>query len=106
MQRYTDANSFSQLRLGYPIAFMERRGLLEILHNAPSDKSKIRVNTNVARIEKGEGGAKVLTTDGREYEADLVVGADGIHSTVRREMWRLMGQMVVSNMAESEKQSA
>lgn len=30
----------------------------------------------------------VKTTAGNEYTASLVVGADGVHSTVRSEMWR------------------
>lgn len=30
----------------------------------------------------------VQTQDGCTYTADIVVGADGVHSTVRKKMWR------------------
>lgn len=30
----------------------------------------------------------VRTQDGSVYTGDIVVGADGVHSTVRQEMWR------------------
>ena len=101
----TDARLLTY-RFGYPIAFMERRALLEILHESLPDKSKIHANTGVIRVEQDESGAKVHTTEGHEYEADMVVGADGIHSKVRAEMWRMMGQTVTDKMAESEKESA
>jgi 2-polyprenyl-6-methoxyphenol hydroxylase-like FAD-dependent oxidoreductase len=36
-----------------------------------------------------EGGVHVFTQDGSVYTGDLVVGADGVHSKVRSEMWRI-----------------
>jgi 2-polyprenyl-6-methoxyphenol hydroxylase-like FAD-dependent oxidoreductase len=32
---------------------------------------------------------EVSTASGMIFKGDLIVGADGIHSTVRREMWRI-----------------
>lgn len=34
-------------------------------------------------------GVRVDTTDNGSFEGHIVVGADGIHSTVRQEMWRI-----------------
>ncbi|KAF4447568.1 FAD binding domain-containing protein [Fusarium austroafricanum] len=80
---------------GYPIVFLERRRLLEILYNALPEKTKVQVNKTVSDIEKcSEGGkysVRVRTLDGNVYEGDLVVGADGVHSRTRSEMWRLSG---------------
>lgn len=37
----------------------------------------------------GDSTLSVRTRDGATFHGDLVVGADGVHSRVRREMWRL-----------------
>ncbi|KID82770.1 FAD-dependent monooxygenase [Metarhizium guizhouense ARSEF 977] len=77
---------------GYPIAFLERRQLLRILYDALPDKTRIHVNKTMSTIEyftKDEmTGARVLTQEGDVYEGDLIVGADGIHSQTRGEIWR------------------
>lgn len=49
----------------------------------PSDW--IRMGTTPARIEERRGGVDVTFDDGRTETFDLVVGADGIHSTVREQ---------------------
>lgn len=44
----------------------------------------LRLQSPVAAVEPGDPGpAVVLTEDGTRYLADLVIGADGIHSVVR-----------------------
>ncbi|KAK7947005.1 uncharacterized protein PG986_011326 [Apiospora aurea] len=55
-----------------------------------------------ARIEQSGAGARVYTDDGEVYEGDIVVGADGIRSKILREMWRMMGEPVVNDFAQSE----
>ncbi|KAJ0419910.1 hypothetical protein BJY00DRAFT_301932 [Aspergillus carlsbadensis] len=43
----------------------------------------------VAKIEHHDGGVSIETRDGRIFTGDFVVGADGVHSKSREEMWRL-----------------
>ncbi|MFF4217059.1 FAD-dependent monooxygenase [Streptomyces nondiastaticus] len=44
----------------------------------------VRFGTTLTAIEDGTDGATVLLNDGTHLEADVVVGADGVHSAVRR----------------------
>lgn len=82
---------------------------MEILYNTLPDKTKLKVNKTVSNIEQyPEGGkynARVRTLDGDLYEGDLVVGADGVHSQTRREMWRLSGSSPTGDVPVSESNS-
>lgn len=77
-------------RHGYPIAFMDRQTVLQTLYNKIQNKSKVLTGKRVEAIDSSDPTVvKVITTDGSIYSGDIVVGADGIHSTVRQEMARL-----------------
>ncbi|GGY07987.1 hypothetical protein [Streptomyces anandii] len=43
----------------------------------------LRFGVGPARIDTGAYGARLTLTDGRALDADLLVGAEGIHSAVR-----------------------
>ncbi|KAM4067154.1 FAD binding domain-containing protein [Hirsutella rhossiliensis] len=94
---------------GYPIAFLERRKLLEILYDALPDKAEARVNKTVSSIDQqtgdGKSGVRVRTLDGDVYEGDMVVGADGVHSRTRSEMWRLSSSSGLAEISASERSS-
>jgi 2-polyprenyl-6-methoxyphenol hydroxylase-like FAD-dependent oxidoreductase len=47
----------------------------------------LQVNRRVDRFEQDEAGVRLHMGDGEVIEADLVVGADGIDSLVRRTLW-------------------
>lgn len=70
-------------------AILERRQLLEVLYTGLQDKSKVHTGKQVTSILPTESGVSVTTADGASYDGDLVVGADGVHSFVRSEMWRV-----------------
>ncbi|MGI6873716.1 FAD-dependent oxidoreductase [Amycolatopsis sp. 3B14] len=47
----------------------------------------LRVDCPVQTVEQDENGVSVALADGEVLEADVVVGADGIDSLVRRTLW-------------------
>ncbi|KAL3477319.1 hypothetical protein BJX99DRAFT_269911 [Aspergillus californicus] len=78
-------------RFGLPLAFLERRKLLQILFHSLPDASRVLVGQTVVSVEQDTAGNSIAvrTKDGSLHRGDLVVGADGVHSRVRAEMWRL-----------------
>ncbi|KAA8577333.1 hypothetical protein EYC84_007296 [Monilinia fructicola] len=84
-------NSFVQ-RHGYPILFLDRQSVLQVLYDNIKDKSKVITEKRLAKVDMNEKGVLATMTDGSEFAGDVLVGGDGIHSTVRSEMWRLANE--------------
>ncbi|RYO53648.1 hypothetical protein AA0116_g10503 [Alternaria tenuissima] len=76
-------------RIGYPQVFIDRQDALQILFNNLKSKERVLTNKRVCRVEHEASGVKVFTKDGSTYTGDFVVGADGVHSAIRQEMWRI-----------------
>ncbi|KAJ4350594.1 hypothetical protein N0V95_004598 [Ascochyta clinopodiicola] len=87
-----NASQKSIERLGYEPIFVDRQMIIQVLYDNLRDKSKVLTKQGVARVEEAAGEVKVITEGGEAFSGDILVGADGIHSTVRREMWRLADQ--------------
>lgn len=77
--------------------------VLQVLHSSIVDKSKILTSKRVTKLELLDSAVKVYTKDGGEFTGNIVIGADGIHSAVREEMWRLADQLEPGHLPESEK---
>ncbi|OJI96505.1 hypothetical protein ASPVEDRAFT_872267 [Aspergillus versicolor CBS 583.65] len=92
-------------RFGLPLAFLERRKLLQILYWSLPDTSRVHVGKTVVAVDHiwGDSGMAVRTRDGATFYGDIVVGADGVHSRVRREMWRLAEIDLPGSITEQEK---
>ncbi|KAJ4328585.1 hypothetical protein N0V84_000944 [Fusarium piperis] len=58
------------------------------LIDIPLNESNVR-NADVESVTELDQGVEVRTTKGEVYRGDILVGADGIYSTVRKEMWRI-----------------
>ncbi|KAF5715955.1 zeaxanthin epoxidase chloroplastic [Fusarium mundagurra] len=80
-------------RHGYPMVFLDRQMLLQVLYNNTKDKSKVLTNKRVVRTELVNGGVHAVTSEGTIFTGDILVGADGVHSTVRSQMWKLAGRL-------------
>jgi 2-polyprenyl-6-methoxyphenol hydroxylase-like FAD-dependent oxidoreductase len=64
------------------------RGDLEAaLYRALDDPARVRFGTTVVRISQDGSGVSALLSDGTEERVDLLIGADGLHSQVRAEVF-------------------
>jgi len=64
------------------------RGDIErVLHDALPESVEIRFGTRLKAVEMAEAGVNAMLSDGGREEADLLVGADGIHSQVRAQVF-------------------
>jgi salicylate hydroxylase len=73
-------------RYGYPYFVMHRSDLLEVLLKACQAEPNVTLEPNryVIAVEDRETTTVVRTESGESYEADIVIGADGLRSNVRR----------------------
>jgi salicylate hydroxylase len=69
-------------QFGAPYYTLYRPDLIEMLAAAQPSEDMM-LGTEVTDVSATPGGAAVSTADGTRLEADLVLGCDGIHSTVR-----------------------
>lgn len=79
----------SVFRFGYPLAFLDRQRVLRHLGNSLPDSDRLYTGKVVYRLEDRRDFVRVHAKDGTYFDGDLIVGADGVHSKVRAEMWRL-----------------
>jgi 2-polyprenyl-6-methoxyphenol hydroxylase-like FAD-dependent oxidoreductase len=91
--QYMDGTGRVRARLGFEqfgrtvngrLMSLMRPDLEAVLREQLPDGVDLRYDTTVAGIDDGPHGVRLTLTDGSTIAADLLVGADGIHSTVRR----------------------
>lgn len=88
-------------RHGYDVGFFNRYDLLCVLHKHIREKERLLVNQKVVKVDTYEDKVVVQTSTGDVFEAQVIVGADGVRSTVREEMWR--NAEVAGAMPEEDK---
>ncbi|GAA3441262.1 FAD-dependent oxidoreductase [Planomonospora venezuelensis] len=70
--------------LGGRVLSLMRGGLESVLRSSLDPGVEVRYGTSVAAVRDVPGGVEAELTDGTVSRADLLAGADGIHSVVRR----------------------
>ncbi|KAL2849403.1 hypothetical protein BJX68DRAFT_267254 [Aspergillus pseudodeflectus] len=87
----SDAALLVGRRMGYPFGLVERRNVvLALLRGLKRKKECVITGKRVVRVEHEVDQDKPVTVvcaDGSRYEGDVVVGADGVRSKIREEMW-------------------
>jgi salicylate hydroxylase len=73
-------------KFGAPSVTTHRADLLGVLAGALAT-TEVRLGMRCTGVETRERGAAARFADGSEIEADIVVGADGIHSKVRESLF-------------------
>ena len=69
--------------------FFNRQWFLKVLYDQLKHKDRIHLKCRLDRVKPIEGGIEVTTKDGQTFTGDILIGADGIHSNVRKEMRRI-----------------
>ncbi|RAH45764.1 FAD-dependent oxidoreductase [Aspergillus brunneoviolaceus CBS 621.78] len=78
-------------RHGYPVAFLDRQAVLAVLHkHLGSAQDRVFLNKRVTKVDHLLEKVVVHCEDNTTFEGDLVVGADGVRSNIRYQMWDYM----------------
>ncbi|KAK6851815.1 hypothetical protein PG995_011940 [Apiospora arundinis] len=75
-----------QINHGHPWMCFHRAKLMNMLCSNLPDPSKVLLNKEVVSIETTETGVTVSCADKTTYTGSVVIGADGVRSTIRRLM--------------------
>ncbi|KAL8766492.1 MAG: hypothetical protein Q9194_006251 [Teloschistes cf. exilis] len=92
-------------KLGYPDLTLERREYLQVLYDELPNKSKVLTGKRVKNVVDNEEEAFVELDGGSVERGDLIVGCDGVHSTVRKAMWEIANQTIPNFITPQEKQT-
>jgi salicylate hydroxylase len=84
-----DLGSVSRKLYGYPYLTAHRADLHQTLANAVrrEDPDAIVLGAKMIAFDQQAHGVTVRTEDGRSFEGDVLVGADGVHSLVRETLF-------------------
>ena len=82
---------------------MERRNFLRIVHAQLPDKSKILEGKRVVDVTDNDEGVRVELQDGTFEEGDILIGCDGVHSSVRELMWKSANASIPGHISAREK---
>ncbi|KAK7981418.1 hypothetical protein PG988_003656 [Apiospora saccharicola] len=66
-----------------PLIMIERSRYLSALRDSIVDQSKLRAREGIVSYEEGPDGIAVTTDKGNRIQGSLLVGADGVHSSIR-----------------------
>ncbi len=84
-----DVGPVSETLYGFPYVTLHRHDLHRALADAvrAARPDAIRLGRRLVGLDQGSRGARLAFEDGGKTDADLVIGADGVHSVVRERLF-------------------
>lgn len=81
-----DLGAESEARYGHPYLMLYRPDLHAILVRALEERSlgALQLGAKVIDASQTDAGVSVVVDDGRRFDADVLIGADGVHSVIRQ----------------------
>jgi salicylate hydroxylase len=83
---YTPLGQRAETRFGAPYYTAHRADLLDVLLGG-LEKGSFRLGCRIERFDQDDDGVTLSLADGSTATGDILIGADGIHSTVRGQMF-------------------
>ena len=83
---YTPLGHKAEAHFGSPYYAAHRAELLDVLLSE-LDENRVRLDSRVERVDQDGRGVTLTLADGTTAEGDILVGADGIHSTIRAQLF-------------------
>ncbi|KAI4955882.1 hypothetical protein J4E91_000091 [Alternaria rosae] len=87
-----------------PSILFDRQTCVSHLYEGLPDKSKIHSSRRLERVEQTDTGVRVHLANGSTEEGDMVIGADGVHSHVRKLMWDHADKLEPGSIPETDKE--
>lgn len=84
---------YSEVHGGIDSMPIRRNDLARILLDHPPSSAQIRYSESVTSIEDKDKKVKLGLRSGETFEADLAIGADGLRSQVRDQIWDSQGAL-------------
>lgn len=98
---YFDLGAVSEKKYGAPYFTIYRPDLVDLLANAVEARSPgaIRLGKKITQVRQDTESAELEFEDGTRAFGGLIVGADGVHSVVRKHLWGDGEPVYSGNMA-------
>jgi salicylate hydroxylase len=84
---YTPLGQKAEAHFGSPYYAAHRAELLDVLLTGLTDRTGITMGSRVERIDQDAVGVTLTLANGETAHGDILIGADGIHSTIRGQLF-------------------